>query len=166
MTFWLREFQVHTGGDGGHVRRLPSRRGAAPPRRLGQRVSAAHGSRAVAPVLGAIVALLFYVSQSAASTQASYEINALQGEQVRLIAEQENLMMQLAQARGASRVNASAAAFGLSHPERWEYLPAASQAIALSRDQAPPARQSPQAVLTAVLAVLTGSPAVAEASSR
>lgn len=167
MNLWVREFQMDMAVDAKRVRQLPARRGAARPRSRPQPAAAAPGTRAVVPLLCGIMAVLFYVSQSAASTRASYEINTLQSEQVRLLAEQENLTVQLAQARSASRVNASAGALGLRHPESWDYLPpVASQAVALSRDQPPAARNSAQTVLTTVVAALMGRTAVAEASSR
>jgi multidrug resistance efflux pump len=65
------------------------------------------------------------VAQSAAATQASYQISTLKQEQARLTAEADQLQAQLAQAQAANRVAAAADSLGMTHPGRWQYLNAA-----------------------------------------
>jgi hypothetical protein len=91
-----------------------------------------------------MTAALLLVAQSAAATQASYQISNLKLEQTRLMAEADQLQAQLAQAQAANRVAAAADALGMTHPSRWQYLTAApGSPIAL----APRAEDTPAAGL-------------------
>jgi hypothetical protein len=98
-----------------------------------------------------IIGALILVAQSAAATQASYEIVSLKQEQARLLAERDQLHFQLAQAQAAYRVDSAAQALGLSRPGRWQYLSAVRSPIALNLDQ----HDHTRAVWTNVFAALS-----------
>jgi hypothetical protein len=112
-----------------------------------------------------IAAALLLVAQSAAATQASYQIATLKQEQARLTAEHDQLMAQLAGDRAANRVAIAAQQLGLSHPGRWQYLHATDSPIALGPTPATQARPAVWDGFLAVLAALTGRPLEASASS-
>jgi cell division protein FtsL len=97
-----------------------------------------------------IAAALLLVAQSAAATQASYQIATLKQEQARLSAEHDQLQAQLAGDQAANRVANAAQQLGLSHPNRWQYLGAANSPIALG----PPPSQGRTGIWSNVLAVL------------
>jgi len=61
-----------------------------------------------------IAAAVLLVAQSAAATQASYQITTLKQEQARLSAEHDQLRAQLAADRAANRVATAAVQLGLS----------------------------------------------------
>ena len=98
-----------------------------------------------------ISAALLLVAQSAAATQASYQIGALKDRQARLLAEQDQLQSELAQVRAPSRVAAVAQTLGMGQPARWQYVPGARSPIALAPQR--PAEQ-PGGLLAGVLAVV------------
>jgi len=105
-----------------------------------------------------IAAALLLVAQSAAATQASYQIATLKQEQARLSAEHDQLLAQLAGDRAANRVATAAQQLGLSHPNRWQYLHAAGSPIALGPR---PSDSGHPPILDGVMAVLgaiTGRP--------
>jgi len=105
-----------------------------------------------------IAAALLLVAQSAAATQASYQIATLKQEQAHLNAEHDQLLAQLAGDRAANRVATAAQQLGLSHPSRWQYIHATGSPIALGPR---PANQGRSGVWDGVLAVLgavTGRP--------
>jgi hypothetical protein len=111
-----------------------------------------------------IAAALLLVAQSAAATQASYQIATLKQEQARLSAEHDQLLAQLAGDRAANRVATAASQLGLSHPSRWQYVHAAGSPIALGPR---PANSGHSGVWDGVLAVLgavTGRPLNSEAT--
>ncbi|HET9849041.1 MAG TPA: hypothetical protein VFR68_10850 [Candidatus Dormibacteraeota bacterium] len=105
-----------------------------------------------------MAAALLLVAQSAAATQASYQIATLKQEQARLTAEHDQLQAQLADDRAANRVAIAAQQLGMSHPGRWQYVKGVDSPIALGPI---PARQGRPGVWDHVLAVLdtvTGRP--------
>lgn len=97
-------------------------------------------------------AALLLVAQSAAATQASYQISALKDRQQRLVAEQDQLQSQLAQAQAPSRVASVASTLGMGQPARWQYLPGSASPIALAPTSPSSGHDS---VLTGVLAVIS-----------
>jgi hypothetical protein len=148
------------------VRRLPRRRtpGGALPGAVMIPVARRPGLATL--VLVAILGVLFYVAQSAGATQASYEIHALQGERQRLLAEQEQLTLQLARTASVNQVDAAAGALGLSHPGRWEPVAAAPAAIALAPEPGQAASAPASSGWMSILADLVGRPTYAAASGR
>ncbi len=140
----------------GHLLVLrPRRPDPTPPARAfpPSRARRSRGRLPASPLVGAAVLVtsaLLLVAQSAAATQASYQITALKQKQAQLLAEQDQLQSQLLQARGANRVAVAAEALGMTHPTRWQYLSGARSPIALA-----PHAEGHGPVVTGVLAVLT-----------
>src|ERR1700736_3411725 len=112
----------------GHLLVLrPRRPDPTPPARAfpPSRARRSRGRPSISPLVGAvslIAAALLLVAQSAAATQASYQIATLKQEQARLSGEHDQLLAQLAGDRAANRVATAAQQLGLSHPSRWQYV--------------------------------------------
>src|SRR3979490_3238307 len=127
----------------GHLLVLrPRRPDPTPPARAfpPSRARRSRGRPSLSPLGGAvalIAAALLLVAQSAAATQASYQIATLKQEQARLNAERDQLLAQLAGAAAATGVPPAAQQLGLSHPSRWQYVHAAGSPIALGPRPAP-----------------------------
>jgi hypothetical protein len=122
----------------------------------------------ISPLVGAIsliAAALLLVAQSAAATQASYQIATLKQEQARLSAEHDQLMAQLAGDRAANRVATAAQELGLSHPSRWQYVHGTDSPIALGPVPANQGRPAVWDGFLAVLGAITGRPLQASTSS-
>jgi cell division protein FtsL len=105
-----------------------------------------------------IAAALLLVAQSAAATQASYQISTLKQEQGRLNAEHDQLLAQLAADRAANRVATAAQQLGLAHPSRWQYVHATGSPIALGPRPLNPGRTGVLDGVLAVLGAVTGRP--------
>jgi cell division protein FtsL len=156
----------------GHLLVLrPRRPDPTPPARAfpPSRARRSRGRPSISPLVGAvslIAAALLLVAQSAAATQASYQITTLKQEQARLRAEHDQLQAQLAGVRAANRVATAAQQLGLAHPGRWQYVHAATSPIAL----APPQDTAPQTRIwngvLAVLGAVTGKPLDAANTAR
>ena len=156
----------------GHLLVLrPRRPDPTPPARAfpPSRARRSRGRPSISPLVGAlslVAAALLLVAQSAAATQASYQIAALKQEQARLTAEHDQLQAQLAGDRAANRVATAAQQLGLSHPGRWQYVHATDSPIALGPG---PADSGPRRIwdgVLAVLSVVTGRPLDASAAER
>lgn len=78
-----------------------------------------------------MAAALLLVAQSAAATQASYQIANLKQEQAQLSAEHDQLQAQLAADQAATRVALAAQQLGMTQPGRWQFVKAADSPIAL-----------------------------------
>jgi hypothetical protein len=113
-----------------------------------------------------IAAALLLVAQSAAATQASYQIATLKQEQARLSGERDQLQAQLAGDRAANRVALAAQQLGLSHPGRWQYVHAAGSPIALGPRPTTPGRTGVWDGVMAVIGAITGRPLAASSTSR
>jgi hypothetical protein len=105
-----------------------------------------------------VAAALLLVAQSAAATQASYQIATLKQEQARLSGEHDQLQAQLAVDRAANRVAIAAQQLGLSHPSRWQFVKATNSPIALGPLPAGTGTTGVWDHVLAVLASLTGRP--------
>jgi cell division protein FtsL len=110
-----------------------------------------------------ITAALLLVAQSAAATQASYQITSLKQEQARLNSEHDQLRAQLAADRTANRVATAAQQLGLTHPSRWQYVHATGSPIALGPRPANGGRAGVWDGVLAVLGAVTGRPLNSEA---
>ncbi len=148
----------------GHLLVLrPRRPDPTPPARAfpPSRARRSRGRPSISPLVGAvslIAAALLLVAQSAAATQASYQIATLKQEQARLNAEHDQLLAQLAGDRAANRVATAAQQLGLSHPSRWQYIHATGSPIALGPRPANPGRSGVWDGVLAVLGAVTGRP--------
>jgi len=156
----------------GHLLVLrPRRPDPTPPARAfpPSRARRSRGRPSISPLVGAIsliAAALLLVAQSAAATQASYQIATLKQEQARLSGEHDQLLAQLAGDRAANRVATAAQQLGFSHPTRWQYIHAAGSPIALGPHSASRGRSSVVDGVLAVLAAMMGRPLNAPDSAR
>src|SRR6202165_2100536 len=148
----------------GHLLVLrPRRPDPTPPARAfpPSRARRSRGRPSISPLLGAvslIAAALLLVAQSAAATQASYQIATLKQEQARLSGEHDQLLAQLAGDRAANRVASAAQQLGLSHPRRWQYVHSTGSPTALGPAHATPVRTGVWDGVRGVLAAVTGRP--------
>ena len=141
----------------GHLLVLrPRRPDPTPPARAlpPSRARRSRGRPSISPLVGAVTLVtgaLLLVAQSAAATQASYQIATLKQEQARLTATHDQLQSQLAADQAANRVATAAQELGMTHPSRWQYLHGAGSPIALVPG---PADSGRAGVVNGVLAVL------------
>jgi cell division protein FtsL len=148
----------------GHLLVLrPRRPDPTPPARAlpPSRARRSRGRPAISPLVGAIslvAAALLLVAQSAAATQASYQIATLKQEQARLSGEHDQLQAQLAADRAANRVAIAAQQLGMTHPSRWQFVKAADSPIALGPLPANQGRGTVWDHVIAVVNALTGRP--------
>jgi cell division protein FtsL len=155
----------------GHLLVLrPRRPDPTPPARAlpPSRARRSRGRPSISPVVGAIslvAAALLLVAQSAAATQASYQIATLKQEQARLSDEHDQLQAQLAADRAANRVAIAAQQLGMAHPGRWQFVKAADSPIALGPLPANQGRSGVWDHVLAVIGAITGRPLAVHASS-
>jgi hypothetical protein len=156
----------------GHLLVLrPRRPDPTPPARAfpPSRARRSRGRPSISPLVGAIAliaAALLLVAQSAAATQASYQIATLKQEQARLSGDHDQLLAQLADDRAANRVATAAQQLGFSHPTRWQYVHAAGSPIALGPHTVNHGRSSVVDGVLAVLGAMMGRPLNAPDSAR
>ncbi len=156
----------------GHLLVLrPRRPDPTPPARAfpPSRARRSRGRPSISPLVGAvslIAAALLLVAQSAAATQASYQIATLKQEQARLSDEHDQLQAQLAADRAANRVATAAQQLGLSHPGRWQYVHAIDSPIALGPRPTAPGRTGVWDGVMAVIGAITGRPLAANSTAR
>jgi cell division protein FtsL len=156
----------------GHLLVLrPRRPDPTPPARAfpPSRARRSRGRPSISPLVAAvslIAAALLLVAQSAAATQASYQIATLKQEQARLSAEHDQLQAQLAADRAANRVASAAQQLGLTHPGRWQYVHATDSPIALGPRPATPGRTGVLDGVMAVIGAITGRPLAASSTSH
>lgn len=148
----------------GHLLVLrPRRPDPTPPARAlsPSRARRSRGRSSISPLLGAIAlvaAALLLVAQSAAATQASYQIATLKQEQARLSAEHDQLQALLAADSAATRVAGAAQQLGLTHPGRWQFVRAADSPIALGPVPTTASQPGIWNHVLGVLGALTGRP--------
>jgi transposase len=141
----------------GHLLVLrPRRPDPTPPARAlpPSRARRSRGRPSISPLVGAaalVTGALLLVAQSAAATQASYQIATLKQEQARLTATHDQLQSQLAADQAANRVATAAQQLGMTHPSRWQYIHGAGSPIALGPG---PSESGRAGVVSGVLAVL------------
>ena len=151
----------------GHLLVLrPRRPDPTPPARAfpPSRARRSRGRPALSPLIGAIslvAAALLLVAQSAAATQASYQIASLKQEQARLTAEHDQLQAQLAADRAANRVAIAAQQLGYSHPSKWQFVKSADSPIALGPLPPSNSRATVWEHVLAVIGTITGRPLAA-----
>jgi hypothetical protein len=156
----------------GHLLVLrPRRPDPTPPARAfpPSRARRSRGRFPISPVVGAVALLaaaLLLVGESAAATQASYQIATLKLEQARLTAEYDQLQAQLAGDQAANQVANAAQRLGLTHPNRWQYLSSAGSPIALGPQPADQGHRGIWANVLAVLGAVIGRPLDAAASAN
>lgn len=138
----------------------PATRGRARQRRA----QLGFGWTALAILLLCVVALA-YVFETAAATQASYQITSLKVEQRRLLAEQEQVRYEISLASSAGRLDADARRIGLIQSPNRVYVASAGNPIALARTE-PGLEKAPARGFLDQLAVALGRPTEAQARGR
>jgi hypothetical protein len=102
-----------------------------------------------------------YVSETAAATQASYQIGNLKLKQARLQAEQQQIRYQITVSTSAGKIDGDAAQVGMVRSSQWQYLPGASSPVALARPA--PQTSNPNRSWLEQLALALGRPTEAQA---
>ena len=74
-----------------------------------------------------------YVAETAAATQASYQIANLKQEQADLMAQQQQIRYQISMATSAGQIDGDAARLGMVRTNQWQYLPGSTSPVALAR---------------------------------
>jgi hypothetical protein len=138
----------------------PATRGRARQRRP----QVSFGWAAVGIIVLCAIALV-YVSETAAATQASYQITSLKAEQRRLLAEQEQVRYEISLASSAGRLDADARRIGLVQTPNRVYVPSGANPIALARTE-PGLEKAPARTFLDQLAVALGRPTEAQAKGR
>src|SRR6202171_6315729 len=72
-----------------------------------------------------------YVSETAAATQASYQIGNLKLKQAKLETEQQRIRYQITVTTSAGRIDGDAAKVGMVRANQWQYLPCSSSPLHL-----------------------------------
>lgn len=103
-----------------------------------------------------------YVSETAAATQASYQISNLKLKQASLQAEQQRIRYQITVATSAGKIDGDAAKLGMVRSSQWQYLPGSSSPVALARPAPPTGGNSSRSWLEQ-LALALGRPTEAQA---
>jgi len=76
-----------------------------------------------------------YVAETAAATQASYQIANLKQEQAELMAQQQQIRYQISMATSAGQIDGDAAKLGMVRSSQWQYLPGSTSPVALARPE-------------------------------
>ena len=108
---------------------------------------------------------LAYVAETAAATQASYEISNLKQRQAALQAQQQQTRFQISLATSAGQIDGDAARLGMIRSNQWQYLPNASSPVALARPD-PQTNANPNRSWLDQLALVLGRPTEAQAKGR
>jgi hypothetical protein len=152
----------------------PARRALSPDGRVQRPRRAAHARRprasaSVGAVLVGIAAVgglgLSYVAETAAATQASYQIAVLGKQQEDLLARQQQIRYQISLATSAGRLDGDAAKMGMVRQGQTQYLPGGRNPVALAGPQEQTPTVAPSSLLDQLAAVL-GRPTEAQAKSR
>src|SRR5258708_747459 len=76
-----------------------------------------------------------YVAETAAATQASYQIANLKQEQADLMARQQQIRYQISMATSAGQIDGDAAKLGMVRSSQWQYLPGSTSPVALAKPE-------------------------------
>jgi hypothetical protein len=74
-----------------------------------------------------------YVAETAAATQASYQIATLKQEQSDMRAQQQQIRYQISLATSAGQIDGDAAKLGMVRSSQWQYLPGSTSPVAMAR---------------------------------
>ena len=108
---------------------------------------------------------LAYVAETAAATQASYQISNLKHRQAELVAEQQRTRFQISLATSAGQIDGDAAKLGMVRSNQWQYLPGSSSPVALAKPD-PQTNANPGRSWLDQLALVLGRPTEAQAKGR
>jgi hypothetical protein len=132
------------------------------------RVRRAHGTGFRWIVLWIALLSIFalaYVAETAAATQASYQISSLKQRQSELLAQQQQTRFQISLATSAGQIDGDAAKLGMIRSSQWQYLPGSSSPVALARPDTQ-TTASPNRSWLDQLALVLGRPTEAQAKGR
>lgn len=153
---------------------VPARRALSPDTRVKRSRALARVRRPRASVglglvmlgIAAVAGLgLSYVAETAAATQASYQIGNLKKQQQDLISQQQQIRYQISLQTSAGRLDGDAGKMGMVRQGQIQYLPSSHNPVAL----APPDRSAPvagQGSLLEQLATILGRPTDAQAKGQ
>jgi hypothetical protein len=108
---------------------------------------------------------LAYVAETAAATQASYQISNLKQRQAELLAQQQQTRFQISLATSAGQIDGDAARLGMVRTSQWQYLRGSSSPVALAKPE-PQTNATPSRSWFDQLAVVLGRPTEAQAKGR
>ena len=151
----------------------PGRRALAPDSRGREARVRARTRRPSTSLFGWIVFLvallslfaISYVSETAAATEASYQISKLKADATQLESQQQQIRYQISMASSAGRLDADAGSLGLVRQGQYTYIPATQAPVALNHVDAGAAGAGQGSWLDR-LAVAFGRPTEAQAKGR
>ena len=108
---------------------------------------------------------LAYVAETAAATQASYQISNLKQRQAALLAQQQQTRFQISLATSAGQIDGDATKLGMVRSSQWQYLPGSSSPVALAKPD-PQTTTNPNRSWLDQLALVLGRPTEAQAKGR
>jgi hypothetical protein len=106
-----------------------------------------------------------YVAETAAATQASYQIATLKQRQADMRAQQQQIRYQISLATSAGQIDGDAAKLGMVRSSQWQYLPGSTSPVALARPDTPGIANANRSWLDQ-LALALGRPTEAQAKGR
>jgi hypothetical protein len=106
-----------------------------------------------------------YVAETAAATQASYQIATLKQQQADMRAQQQQIRYRISLATSAGQIDGDAAKLGMVRSSQWQYLPGSTSPVALARPDAP-GSGNPNRSWLDQLALALGRPTEAQAKGR
>jgi hypothetical protein len=143
-----------------------TRNGAAAARKARVRRAHSAGFRWIVLWIALLsVFALAYVAETAAATQASYQIANLKQHQSLLQAQQQQTRFQISLATSAGQIDGDAARLGMVRSSQWQYLPGSSSPVALAKPDAPTSAGPSRSWLDQ-LALVLGRPTEAQAKGR
>lgn len=106
-----------------------------------------------------------YVAETAAATQASYQIATLKQQQADMLGQQQQIRYQISLATSAGQIDGDAAKLGMLRASQWQYLPGSTSPVALAK---PDPQTNPNANRSWLdqLALALGRPTEAQAKGR
>ena len=106
-----------------------------------------------------------YVAETAAATQASYQIATLKQQQSDLHVQQQQSRYQISLATSAGQIDGDAAKLGMVRSNQWQYLPGSTSPVALARPE-PQTNANPNRSWLDQLALVLGRPTEAQANDQ
>lgn len=106
-----------------------------------------------------------YVAETAAATQASYQIATLKQQQSDLHVQQQQSRYQISLATSAGQIDGDAAKLGMVRSNQWQYLPGSTSPVALAKPD-PQSNGNATRSWLDQLALALGRPTEAQAKGR
>jgi hypothetical protein len=106
-----------------------------------------------------------YVAETAAATQASYQIATLKQQQSEIRAQQQQIRYQISLSTSAGQIDGDAVRLGMVRSSQWQYLPGSTSPVALAKPETPSNGNANKSWLDQ-LALAVGRPTEAQAKGR